>query len=375
MSADEGEEASCCASCGIAEVDEIKLKECSACDLVRYCSDACQREHNSQHQQECKKRAAELRDEILFKQPESTNIGDCPICMVPLPLDSTKSIMWSCCSKIICNGCAHANGLRERKEKLGHSCPFCRKPVPSTKKQCDKQIMKRIAANDPVAMHQKGMQQYRKGDYRRAFEYYTRAAELGDAAAQYGLGRMYEFGKGVEKDEGKEYTIWKRLQLGGIPVLGVHLDGKNGAKLGDDDSMEMLMIAFKSGLVSKDDLASALRAHQAAEMQPRVRQGTHSNHYNLLPLLLVSIMYYEGQGVEKDKKKDVYHLEQAAIGGHPNARHNLVVCYRKGFVSKEDFAEALRARQVAVNFMKSPQRDKAKVALSKLKAAKAARQN
>ena len=61
-------------------------------------------------------------------------------------------------------------------------------------------------------------------------------------------------------------------------MLGVHLDGKNGkfdnteramkhfiiaAKLGDDDSMEMLMIAFKSGLVSKDDLASALRAHQA----------------------------------------------------------------------------------------------------------------
>ena len=76
MSADEGEEASCCASCGIAEVDEIKLKECSACDLVRYCSVKCQREHNSQHQQECKKRAAELRDEILFKQPESTHIGD-----------------------------------------------------------------------------------------------------------------------------------------------------------------------------------------------------------------------------------------------------------------------------------------------------------
>ena len=50
-------------------------------------------------------------------------------------------------------------------------------------------------------------------------------------------------------------------------------------------------------------------------------------------------------------------------------------CYRKGFVSKEYFAEALRARQVAVDFMKSPQRDKAKVALSKLKAAKAARQN
>jgi len=279
MSADEGEEASCCASCGIAEVDEIKLKECDDCDLARYCSDACQKEHKSQHQQECKKRAAELRDEILFKQPESTHIGDCPICMVPLPLDSTKSIMWSCCSKIICNGCAYANDLREEEAKLGHSCPFCRKPVPSTDKQCDKQMMKRIAANDPVAMRQKGIEQYEKGDYRRAFEYYTRAAELGDAAAKYGLGRMYEFGKGVEKDEGKEIHYLEEASIGGHPSARRALGWKEwyignseralkhfslGAKLGDDDSIEMLMIAFKSGLVSKDDLASALRAHQAA---------------------------------------------------------------------------------------------------------------
>jgi len=139
--------------------------------------------------------------------------------------------------------------------------------------------MKRIAANDPVAMHQKGLQQYRKGDYRRAFEYYARAAELGDAAAQYGLGRMYEFGKGVEKDEGKEMHYLEEASIGGHPSARRALGWKEwnignseralkhfliAAKLGDDDSMEMLMIAFKSGLVSKDDLASALRAHQAA---------------------------------------------------------------------------------------------------------------
>ena len=29
----------CCAYCGISEVDEVKLKECDNCDLVRYCSD------------------------------------------------------------------------------------------------------------------------------------------------------------------------------------------------------------------------------------------------------------------------------------------------------------------------------------------------
>ena len=76
-----------CASCGIAEVDEIKLKTCDACDLVRYCSDNCQQDHSQQHEATCKERAAELRDEILFRQPESTHVGDCPICCLPLPIE------------------------------------------------------------------------------------------------------------------------------------------------------------------------------------------------------------------------------------------------------------------------------------------------
>jgi hypothetical protein len=66
----------CCASCDIAGVDDIQLKKCNACKSVRYCSDTCQRDHRSQHKQECKKRAAELCDEILFKQPESSYLGD-----------------------------------------------------------------------------------------------------------------------------------------------------------------------------------------------------------------------------------------------------------------------------------------------------------
>ena len=77
VSADEEAEEGdmCCASCGRAEVDDIKLKECDACDLVRYCSENCKEEHRSQHEQECKERAVELRDEILFRQPDSTHRG------------------------------------------------------------------------------------------------------------------------------------------------------------------------------------------------------------------------------------------------------------------------------------------------------------
>ena len=67
-----------CASCGIAEVDDIKLKERDDCDLVRYCCDEYQKNHQPEHDEESKikmrERAAELRDELLFKQPASCAI-------------------------------------------------------------------------------------------------------------------------------------------------------------------------------------------------------------------------------------------------------------------------------------------------------------
>ena len=160
------------ASCGIAEVDDINLKKCDDCDLVRYCSDNCQREHRPKHEAACKKRAAELRDEILFRQPESSDLGDCPICFLPLPIytDSEKSILMTCCIKIICKGCDHANDLRELKERLQHTCPFCRQPVPTNDEGHEQNLMKRVEANDPIAIREMGVMRDHEGDYRGAFE-------------------------------------------------------------------------------------------------------------------------------------------------------------------------------------------------------------
>jgi tetratricopeptide (TPR) repeat protein len=110
---------------------------------------------------------------------------------------------------------------------------------------------------------------------------------------------------------------------------------------------------------------------------------------------VLSVMYYKGEGVEKDIKKQVYHLEQAAIGGHPFARNNLGVeevnngryerarkhwiiaanlghhnsleglrrLYADGHASKEEYANALRAYQAAVDERKSAEREKAEEAI------------
>ena len=268
----------CCASCGIAQNDDIKLRKCTACYLVKYCSIKCQKDHRKQHKRDCKKRAAELRDEILFKQPEGSHYGDCPICCLPLSLDPQKSSMWGCCGKVICNGCRYANTLRETDQRLTLKCPFCREPLPSEEEAC-KQNMKRVEANDPVVIRHEGGVKYKQGDYQGAFNYYKKAAELGDVAAHFSLADLYHCGHGVEKDKGKVIHHIEEAAIGGHPEarrnLGVH-EWNNGnydravkhfiiaATQGEDDSIKALMNAFKGGFVSKEDLDATLRAHKAA---------------------------------------------------------------------------------------------------------------
>eukprot|EP00577_Skeletonema_sp_RCC1716_P017407 CAMPEP_0113398608 /NCGR_PEP_ID=MMETSP0013_2-20120614/15060_1 /TAXON_ID=2843 ORGANISM="Skeletonema costatum, Strain 1716" /NCGR_SAMPLE_ID=MMETSP0013_2 /ASSEMBLY_ACC=CAM_ASM_000158 /LENGTH=286 /DNA_ID=CAMNT_0000283381 /DNA_START=44 /DNA_END=900 /DNA_ORIENTATION=+ /assembly_acc=CAM_ASM_000158 len=279
MSEDNEADTSCCASCRIAKVDDIKLKECADCKSVKYCSDECQTNHKSQHEEDCKKRVVELRDELLFKQPESSHIGDCPICCLPLSLDLSKSTMTTCCSKIICKGCNHANKIREAEKRLEHSCLFCRKPTVETDEECDRNRMKRIEANDQAAMCAEGVQQSKKGDYIRAFQYFTKAAELGDVEVHYRLAGMYEHGEGVEKDRGKVIHHMEEAAIGGHPNARFNLgciEWNNGNKeravkhwiiaaaQGDDDSIKALMVAYKGGFVSKENLAAALRGQKAA---------------------------------------------------------------------------------------------------------------
>ena len=271
---------SCCASCGAAEGDGIQLRTCTACKSVRYCGVTCQRNHRPKHKKACKKRAAELRDEILFRQPESTHLGDCPICLSPLPLDQDKRTFNSCCSKVVCKGCVFAYTKTLIEEQLGNTtCPFCRADFLISDDEQDQKMMKRVQANDPNALRHTGLMRHHEGNYAEAFQYYSKAAELGDAEAHHFLSATYHYGRGVEKDEKKEVYHLEEAAIGGHPdaryQLGIN-EGKEGridrsvkhliiaANLGHDLSLQSLKVAYKDELVSKEDFASVLRAHKAA---------------------------------------------------------------------------------------------------------------
>jgi TPR repeat protein len=111
-------------------------------------------------------------------------------------------------------------------------------------------------------------------------------------------------------------------------------------------------------------------------------------HYNL------SVMYREGEGVQKDMKRETHHLEEAAIRGLPDARYNLGIeevengrferarkhfiiaanlghddslkelmkLYAIGHASKDNYADALGAYQAALDATKSVEREKVEIA-------------
>ena len=106
-----------------------------------------------------------------------------------------------------------------------------------------------------------------------------KAAELGDPEAHFKLSAMYNEGVGAEEDKGKEIHHLEEAAIGGHPdaryCLGCH-EYNNGnaeravehwniaATQGNDNSIKWLLEVFKQGLMEKEDLAAALRAHKAA---------------------------------------------------------------------------------------------------------------
>jgi TPR repeat protein len=248
-----------------AAVDETKSKQRDSADVAAVI-----------------KHAESLHDKELFEQPEISHLGECPICFLPLSLDMSKSILKSCCSKLICSGCICANIKYNINDPVkGWSCPLCRDPCDEKYgKRNMKKLMKRVKANDPAALCEIGKTRHQEGNFAAAFKYLTKAAELGDASAHHNLSCMYRDGQGVEKDEEKEIHHSERAAIGGHPdarfKLACYEGDKNyersvrhliiGANLGCNKSMDMLWEVFRCGAdyVTKEDLEAALRGHKAA---------------------------------------------------------------------------------------------------------------
>ena len=270
-----------CANCGNTGSEIVKLKDCTACRLVKYCGVDCQKAHRKLHKKACKKRAAELKDEQLYGQGHERPEGDfCPICTLAIPLPMNKhSVFESCCMKRICKGCSMA---AEKRGML--DCAFCRTPPPKSGAESLAMLRARVEKRDPEAIHNLG-QKYREGDLglqkdmRKGIKLYTEAAELGSIEALYNLGVLHFHGNGVEQDSIKAVQLWTKAAMQGHVQSRYNLgcfevEKRNhdravrhlliSAKMGDKGTIESIKKMYMAGLATKEQYAEALKGYQDA---------------------------------------------------------------------------------------------------------------
>ena len=288
--------AEACANCGKHGNDTVKLKNCTACRLVKYCGVDCQKAHRKLHKKACKQRAAELKDEQLYSQGHERPEGDfCPICTLPIPLQmGHHSVFSTCCLKRICKGC---NIAAQKRGML--DCAFCRTPIPDNDADKLALVQARVAKKDPVAINHLG-EDYCFGelglrkDMRKAVELWTEAAELGSIEALFNLGNAYYHGDGVPEDKEKGVQFWTKAAMQGHVECRYNLgcfewgEGSHdravrhlliSAKMGNETSVEAMKKVFTVGNATKEEYAEALRGYKDAveEMKSHDRDEARRN--------------------------------------------------------------------------------------------------
>ncbi|EJK48311.1 hypothetical protein THAOC_32904 [Thalassiosira oceanica] len=255
-----------CANCAIESSDAVKLKDCTACRLVKYCSVECQKAHRKQHKKACKLRAAELKDEELYGQGHERPDGDlCSICTLPIPLPTHKhSITKACCAMTLCDGCQWALMGREM-----YDCPFCRTPIVWDNSVVLAELQKRVDAKDPYAINLLASQNYGGG---------------------YGLEKV---GAGVAKSKAKGLRHFEAAAMQGHALsrfnLGLHefLDGNCGralrhfmisAKMGHSDSIN----AFRDPecCATREQYDEGLKGYLAAVEETKSPERDHAAKMN-----------------------------------------------------------------------------------------------
>ena len=267
-----------CANCGKGEEESTSLKKCGACKMVNYCSAACQKAHRPQHKMECKKRAAELHDEKLFKQPPQ--FEDCPICFLRLPSLQSGRMHQPCCGKIICSGCIHAVEMTSDE----NVCPFCRTLAPDSDEEALQMNKQLLEVGDAVATHNQACYYYdgKSGlaqDRDKALELWHRAGELGCFGSYYNIGNIYFYGRDVNKNEKKAVHYWELSAMGGdVNIARYNLgifEMKAGnmeraikhfaiaVRSGSNESLKKIKQLYSKGYAAKNDYAKALQAYQS----------------------------------------------------------------------------------------------------------------
>ena len=176
-------------------------------------------------------------------------------------------------------------------------------PVRDFRKEVKKNIVFiSVLVKEGAGNYQVVYEAYDKGDFKLEFEQFKILAEQGNMEAQFGLGLLYEKGKGVNQDYKKAAHWW---------LLG--------AEQGYAKAQYNLGLLYKDGRGVKQDHKKAVHWWLLA-----AEQGYAKIQYNL------GLLYENGKGVKQDHKKAIHWWLLAAQQGYSKAQYKLGLMYVLG---------------------------------------------
>lgn len=178
----------------------------------------------------------------------------------------------------------------------------------------------------------------------KAFSYFKRASDQGDANGLYNVGVCYLNGYGCERNENLAFKCFLTSSEAGHPeainnIGGFYRDGvvvrksaeksvewfARSARLGNAFGQLNYALALQRGDgVERDDAA-------AAELL-----GLASAQGNAEAMNVYGMCYFHGRGVEKNAPSAFRWFSRSAARGFPPAMENLAVCYDTGNGVKRD---------------------------------------
>ena len=233
--------------------------------------------------------------------------------------------------------------------------------------------------------YRKGKEFYDRREYKQALEWFKKAANQGNATAQYYLGEMYDTGYyGVTQDYTKAVEWYQKAANQGNTTAQVRLGyiHKNGngvtqdyvkavewyqkaANQGDAYAQNNLGLMYENGNGVTKDYTKALEWYQKAANQGNASAKTNLTNLQKKmarennALAQESISRTESaeecciKGYEYYNKKDYKNafelFQKAADQGNANAQNCLGVMYRNGYGVTKDDAKAVEWYQKAAN--------------------------
>ena len=150
-------------------------------------------------------------------------------------------------------------------------------------------------------------------DYAQAADWYAKAAAAGHAAAEDRLGELYEFGLGVEKDVSKAVALYRKAAEAGDPVGQLDLG-----------------TAYMKGSGVPQDYSQALAWYMKS-----AAQGNPKAQYD------IGAMYMKGVGVAKDYSVAMQWFKKSADAGEARGQFAMGYMYQMGWGVEQDFARAM----------------------------------